>query len=52
MTFRHWLNEMWQAHCDELLCNGQFEERRKLKPADYFHKYKWWLKREYKAQLK
>lgn len=52
MTFRHWLQEMWQEHCDELLSYGQFQERRDLKPEDYFQKYKWWLKREYKQQQK
>jgi uncharacterized protein CbrC (UPF0167 family) len=46
MTFRNWLHEKWLEHCDELEGYNQ--------PVDYdlsayFNKYKYWLKRIYRA---
>lgn len=52
MNFRHWLQEMWQEHCDELLAHGRTEERRSVNSTEYFQKYKWWLKREYVSQCR
>lgn len=44
--FRQWVYEFWQENCEEYLTNNQ-------KPyilAEYFAKYKYWLKREYQYQ--
>jgi hypothetical protein len=50
MDFRSWLNIKWQEHVDELLvwenCRPSYGA------ADYFRKYKWWLKREFRATVK
>jgi hypothetical protein len=47
MTFRIWLQEMWFAHQAELESYGQ-PLRYDLK--EYFTKYKYWLKREFRHQ--
>ena len=47
MSFRLWLQEMWYQHVAELESYGQ------ALPYDlreYFSKYKYWLKREYRYQ--
>ena len=47
MTFRHWCRLMWQEHCNEVAAwtgnNPQYLSE------EYFEKYKWWLRREYRA---
>jgi hypothetical protein len=46
-SFRHWCNEKWYEHKDELVSYGQplsYDSRQ------YFEKYKYWLKREYRHQ--
>jgi len=49
-TFRSWLNQRWVEHKDEVVeVTG--------KPCDYdlsiyFSKYKWWLRRVYKEEMK
>lgn len=48
MNFRQWCGEKWYQHKDELESYGQL-----LPPytsQEYFAKYKYWLKREYKHQ--
>lgn len=46
--FRHWLNEKWFEHRDEILVYGSPQE---FATADsYFAKYKWWLKTVYQKQ--
>ncbi len=48
MSFRQWVYEMWNQNKDEL-----FEFRQMpYDQAEYFNKYKYWLKREYKHQMK
>jgi hypothetical protein len=47
MTFRHWLQEMWMQHKDEL---ELFSQRRDYEVKDYFNRYKYWLRREYRHQ--
>lgn len=44
--FRKWVYELWEENCAEREAYG--EDRRDVNK--YFHKYKWWLKREYKFQ--
>ena len=48
MTFRRWVQEQWYRHLDEL---EQYRERTNITPATYFSTYKWWLRREYRAQM-
>ena len=48
MKFREWLRQMWYNHCLEV------EEWTGKIPAydvkEYFRRYKYWLKREYRFQ--
>lgn len=50
ITFRHWLQEKWYEHLDEVEAWGGVVPDYKLQ--DYFEKYRWWLRREYKHQTK
>jgi hypothetical protein len=47
-SFRHWCTEKWYEYKDELLSYGQVSEIKSSE--EYFRKYKFWLKREYKHQ--
>ena len=45
-AFRHWVNELWMENREERLLYGE-------EPAtitQYWERYKYWLKREYKHQ--
>jgi hypothetical protein len=46
--FRQWLNDLWRDNCDEHDGWGQL----RMTMKEYFHKYKYWLKREYRYQIK
>jgi hypothetical protein len=46
-SFRHWCNEKWFEHKDELESYGQ---PLCYNAQQYFERYKYWLKREYKHQ--
>jgi hypothetical protein len=48
MTFRLWLQEKWYEHLDELQLLGQPIPKYDIK--EYFNRYKYWLKREYRFQ--
>ena len=46
--FRRWVEEIWRENC---------EERREWKDdqqsiTEYFSRYKWWLRREFRFQAK
>jgi hypothetical protein len=47
-NFRHWVQELWMQHKDE------YSDLKLPIPEDdiseYFRKYKYWLKREYRHQ--
>jgi hypothetical protein len=48
--FRYWVQEIWMQHKDECV-----DWNIKLNEADvseYFKKYKYWLKREYKHRMR
>ena len=45
-SFRNWLAELWRENCEEL--DGYGQPRYTL--AEYFGRYKWWLRREYQYQ--
>lgn len=49
MTFRQWVQDIWFEHCEEV----EAWERRAptYGPREYFNKYKWWLRREYKHRF-
>lgn len=48
MNFRTWCQEKWYEHIDELISiTGKTPS---YNSKDYFAKYKFWLKREYKYQ--
>lgn len=44
--FRHWLHELWLQNKDE---HADYHESI-LAFDEYFRRYKWWLKREYRFQ--
>lgn len=46
--FRQWVYDLWQENCEEYLTNNQ--EPYIL--AEYFARYKYWLKREYRYQTR
>ena len=46
--FRNWVHNLWLENCEE-----HFEEHLPAyKSQEYWEKYKYWLKREYRHQLK
>ncbi len=49
MKFRQWVQEKWYEHVDESRAWNGFEPT--ATPQEYFNKYKYWLKREYKHQM-
>lgn len=44
--FRHWVHELWLENCDEHLTYSEDPYTMK----QYWERYKYWLKREYKHQ--
>lgn len=46
MLFKHWLLEIWAEHVDEKLTWEH--ESPEYSPGEYFARYKWWLRREYR----
>lgn len=44
--FRLWLRELWYENCEEHLQHNELPYTMK----EYFQKYKYWLKREFKFQ--
>lgn len=48
MSFSRWLLEIWAEHIDEVLV---WEKKiPEYTAQEYFAKYKWWLRREYRHQ--
>ena len=46
--FRHWVRNIWFDNAQE---RAEFKEL-PYTMEEYYQKYKWWLKREYKFQTK
>jgi hypothetical protein len=46
--FRRWLAEIWRQNCDEYLAHNQLP----YSLPEYWNRYKYWLKREYRHQQK
>jgi len=44
--FRQWVYDIWQENCEEYLTSNQIP----YILSEYFNKYKYWLKREYRHQ--
>lgn len=44
--FRYWLHELWLQNCDE---HRDYNEL-PFTVEEYFQRYKYWLKREFKHQ--
>jgi hypothetical protein len=47
-SFRIWLNNLWMENKEEHAQYGELP----MPLQEYFTRYKWWLKREYKHQQK
>lgn len=47
MKFRHWLQDKWYQHLEELESYG-IEST--TTPKIYFSQYKYWLKRQYRIE--
>ena len=46
MSFRYWLRQMWYEYVNECESYGQ----QPVNADQYFQRYKYWLKREYRHQ--
>lgn len=44
--FREWLQDLWLENCEE---KDSYREPR-LTLQEYFRRYRWWLRREYRYQ--
>jgi hypothetical protein len=50
MSFRYWCSQKWFDHCEEV---ESFTRRNpNYDSKEYFRMYKWWLKREYRHEMK
>jgi len=47
IKFRNWVHNLWIDNCEErvLYCDGD-----RLTEQEYFQRFKWWLRREYRHQ--
>ena len=45
--FRAWVHQLWVDNCEERVVSGDS----RLDERDYFLKFRWWLRREYRHQL-
>lgn len=45
-NFRHWVREIWLENCEEHLTYNENPYTIK----QYWERYKWWLRREYRHQ--
>ena len=48
MKFRQWVHEIWVKNCDEHIEYQQSP----VTQEHYFRMYKYWLKREYRHQMR
>lgn len=48
MDFRSWCTEKWYEHCEEIEAWTGHSPR--YLSAEYFSKYKWWLRREFRSK--
>jgi hypothetical protein len=45
-SFRHWVHNLWIDNCEE----HYIYQQPRYTEQEYFQKYKWWLRREYRHQ--
>lgn len=45
--FSSWLRNIWLDNCEEHQTHGE----QKYTMAEYWNKYKWWLRREYRHKI-
>ena len=47
IDFRNWVHNLWLDNCEErvLYCDGD-----RLSKEEYFSRFKWWLRREWRHQ--
>ena len=45
--FRNWVHNLWLENCEE---RSLYNNTEKLSKQEYFQRFKWWLKREYRHQ--
>lgn len=46
--FRNWVHNLWLENCEE----HDNDHIPKYSQTEYFNRYKYWIKREYRHQLK
>jgi hypothetical protein len=46
--FRSWVHNLWVDNCEERFRFGET----KLSKSEYWHTFKWWVKREYQKKIK
>jgi hypothetical protein len=46
--FRNWVHNLWLDNCEERML---YYSGDKLTEQEYFQKFKWWLRREYRHQI-
>jgi hypothetical protein len=49
MKFRVWCQEKWYDHCCEF--EAWFRRKPEYSSKEYFAKYKYWLKRQYRYEV-
>lgn len=45
IKFRNWVHNLWLENCEERLI---YRDGVRLSEQEYFQRFKWWLRREYK----
>ncbi len=45
--FRNWVHHLWIENCEERLL---YNDGNRLTEQEYFQRFKWWLRREYRHQ--
>jgi hypothetical protein len=48
-SFRHWVHNLWIDNCEERLI---YSAGNRLSEKEYFHQFKWWLRREFRHRQK
>lgn len=48
-NFRNWVHNLWLDNCEE---RSIYFSGERLSHQEYFQKFKWWLRKEYRQQIK
>lgn len=48
INFRHWVHNLWLDNCEE---RAVYSTGDRLTKQEYFRRFKWWLRREYRHQI-